>query len=120
WSWATNLLVTPAIAEVITTTWCPWSRVRLMNCATLRMRSASPTEVPPNLIVSRIALPPPKTPHGGSGIRKNSGVGPTEFLRIPLRREALNLQPTLQFVQPNQVLVTSWPVPPCCLASAHC
>src|SRR5439155_23262558 len=40
-------LVSPAMAETTTTTSCPSLRAEIALRATLRMRSASPTEVPP-------------------------------------------------------------------------
>ena len=48
---ATNLLLTPDIAEVTTTIRFPRPTSPATNSAALRMRSPSPTEVPPNLIV---------------------------------------------------------------------
>ncbi len=40
--------VSPAMAETTTTTSWPDLRAASARCATLRMRSASPTEVPPH------------------------------------------------------------------------
>src|SRR5580704_12659324 len=44
---AMSSFVTPARAERTTTTWWPSARAFLIRSATLRMRSTSPTEVPP-------------------------------------------------------------------------
>ncbi len=44
---AISLFVTPLRAETTTTSWCPCRCHSLIRCATLRMRSRSPTEVPP-------------------------------------------------------------------------
>jgi hypothetical protein len=43
----TKSSVTPAIAEMTATTWQPSRCVSMIRCATLRMRSGVPTEVPP-------------------------------------------------------------------------
>ena len=53
---ATSLLVSPAMAETTTATSLPASTSRFTCRATLRMRSMSATEVPPNFMTSR-AMP---------------------------------------------------------------
>ena len=50
---ATSWLVVPAMADTTTATSWPASTSRLTWCATLRMRSMSATDVPPNFITSR-------------------------------------------------------------------
>ncbi len=54
WHQPTSWLVAPAMAETTTATWCPASTSRLTRSATLRMRSRSATEVPPNFITRRM------------------------------------------------------------------
>ena len=49
----TSSLVLPAMAETTTATSWPASTSRLTCCATLRIRSRSATEVPPNFITRR-------------------------------------------------------------------
>src|SRR5262249_11191707 len=51
---STSWLVAPAKAETTTATWWPASTSRLTWRATLRMRSRSATEVPPNFITRRL------------------------------------------------------------------
>src|SRR5438067_2113566 len=55
---AMSRFVSPAIADTITTTSCPCARVATTRRATFRMRSTSPTLVPPYFwTISAIALP---------------------------------------------------------------
>src|SRR5688572_19672833 len=57
----TSSLVLPDMAETTTATSCPASTSRLTWRATLRIRSISATEVPPNFITIR-AIEKPKVP----------------------------------------------------------
>jgi len=54
----TSLFVSPAIAETTTATSWPRSHSRFTRLATLRIRSRSATEVPPNLRTSRAMRAP--------------------------------------------------------------
>ena len=54
---STSWLVVPAMADTTTATSWPASTSRLTCCATLRIRSRSATEVPPNFMTSRAISP---------------------------------------------------------------
>ena len=54
---ASRRLVSPAMAETTTATWCPAACVRWTRPATCRMRSRSATDVPPNFCTMRATDP---------------------------------------------------------------
>src|SRR3954447_12977483 len=67
-------LVSPAIADTTTTSWCPSAWNRATRRATLRMRSVVPTDVPPYFwTMSAIAL---------HRAERERGVRPAEAERV--------------------------------------
>ena len=67
WPMVTKRLVSPDIADTTTTTSWPWSMYPFMRCATPRIRSTSPTLVPPYFwtisAISCLAYREPKPGH---------------------------------------------------------
>ena len=79
--WMRSSVVLP-MALTTATTSVPWRRVRAMWSATARMRSASPTEVPPNFWTTSGIRTRLQTAHGLLARRRASPAVP----RRPARR----------------------------------